>query len=361
MKSSKRTIAVVTGSRAEFGLLTPVMRAIDAHPKLRLRVIVAGLHLSQGTWRDVRNAGFEIAARAPMQRPGVTGRAADVQALARGIGRLGDAFDRLRPDVVVVLGDRIEALAAACAANVGGFHLAHIHGGDRAEGVADESMRHAVSKLAHVHFAATALSRKRLVRMGEDPRCVFNVGSPAMDGLRDVQPAPDAPQVIVVQHPIGASDAQERRRMTQTLRATAGYTRLVLGPNADPGSAGIRAAAKAAGVAVVDHVPHERFRALLAGARAIVGNSSSGLIEAAGLGVPCVNVGPRQAGRERPPTVIDCDYGESSVRTALRRAFHMKIRGTRHPYGDGRAGPRIARLLSELDLKAIPQRKHNAY
>ncbi|MCE9592458.1 MAG: UDP-N-acetylglucosamine 2-epimerase [Planctomycetes bacterium] len=361
MAASPRYIIAVTGTRAELGLLAPVMRAIDAHRRLRLGVVATGTHLTRGTWREIPSMGFQIAAKVPMQRRGGTGRAADVAALGRGITGLGAAFDKLKPDAVLVLGDRVEVLAAACAAAVGGYRLAHIHGGDRAEGIADESMRHAVSKLAHLHFTASALSRERLIRMGENPKRVFNTGSPAIDGLQEIQPYMDAdgPGVVVMQHPIGAADSAEERWMKQTLAAVG--EAYLFAPNSDPGSAGIRRALRPYRCTVIEHLPRGDFLRLLAGARAIVGNSSAGLIEAAGLRVPCVNIGPRQGGREKPSNVIDCGYGETNVRLALARALKMDRRRIRHPYGDGRTGPRIAQILATIDLTAISTRKQNAY
>lgn len=361
MSPQQRTIAVVTGTRAEFGLLLPVMRAIRAHRDLQLRTIVTGTHWTAGTWRDVRDAGFTIDAKVRMQKKEQSGRAADVEALARGVRGLGEVFASMQPDFVVVLGDRIEVLAAASAASVGGFRVAHIHGGDRAEGVADEAVRHAVSKLAHLHFAATARSRKRLIRMGEAAARVYNVGSPAVDGLRAMAPADDAPAVIVLQHPIGASDEQERQWMRGTLRATARHERLVMSPNHDPGRDGIMRALREAKVDVVDHLPRARFLSLLAGAGVIVGNSSAGLIEAAALRTACLNIGPRQGGRERPGNVVDCDYGERAVRAALHQALDLDLRRMRHPYGNGRAGERIAEVLAQVDLADLPGRKQNSY
>jgi UDP-hydrolysing UDP-N-acetyl-D-glucosamine 2-epimerase len=350
-----RHIVVVTGTRAEYGLLEPVMRAIAAEPRLRLSVIVCGTHLVTETWRDV---SFPIAAKISMQKPGDRGRAADVTATARGIAGFGEAFAVMRPDFVVVLGDRIEAFAAASAASIGGFRVAHIHGGDRAEGVSDEAMRHAISKLSHLHFAATSLSRKRLIKMGEVARLVLNVGSPAADGLSGVIPA-DGPEIIVLQHPIGASDEQEKEWMRGTLRATAKFSRLLMAPNRDAGSAGVRAAMK--GLDVAEHFPRDAWLSLLAGARVIVGNSSAGLIEAAILKVPCVNIGPREAGREKPGSVIDCEYGKGNVRAAVKRALKLNLKKTRHPYGDGRSGERIAEVLATIALDRVTVRKHNSY
>jgi UDP-hydrolysing UDP-N-acetyl-D-glucosamine 2-epimerase len=361
MGQSARAISVVTGSRAEFGLLKPVMRAIAEHPDLALHTIVTGTHLSADTKQDITAAGFAIDAEAPMQQPNDTGRAAETQALARGIGEIGQALERLKPAFVLVLGDRIEAYAAASAAHVAGYRLAHVHGGDRAEGIADEALRHAISKLAHVHCPASAASRRRLTRMGEPPAQVYRVGSPAIDDLSAIEPATDAPAAIVLQHPIGEDEAQERQWMEATLHATAPYSRLVLMPNHDAGRAGIVQAIEAANVDAIEHVPRSRFVALLKGARVIVGNSSAGLIEAAAVKTACVNVGPRQAGREKPGQVVDCDYGEAPVAGALEQALNLDLRRLRHPYGKGDAGRRIADTLAGLDLAALPLRKRNAY
>jgi len=357
----RRSIAVVTGTRAEFGLLAPVMRAIAAHDMLRLRTIVTGTHLIADTWRDVRDAGFTIDAKVRMQRRGASGRAADVDALGRGVQGVGQTLERMRPDVVLVLGDRVEAFAAASAASVGGFRVAHIHGGDRAEGVADEAMRHALSKLAHLHFAASAQSRRRLIRMGEHAQHVHNVGSPAVDGLRGLEAADDAPDVIVMQHPIGEDNDRERKWMHATLRATAGHHRLVLAPNHDAGRDGVMRAIRDDKVSAVSHLPRPRFLSLLKGAGLIVGNSSAGLIEAAALRVPCVNIGPRQAGRQKPGSVIDCDYGQAHVRRAIAQAHRLDLSRMRHPYGNGRAGERIAATLARVRWADVPVRKQNRY
>lgn len=378
-----RRIAVVTGSRAEFGLLAPVMRAIAAHDALTLGTIVAGAHLVSGTDADVEAAGFTIDARVAMHDAdgvgnvgGRTGRAADAVALGRGVGGFAGVFEAMKPAVVVVLGDRIEAFAAAAAASVGGVRVAHLHGGDRAEGVADEAMRHAVTKLAHLHLPATAESRRRIIRMGEAPEHVFRVGSPAVDGLRAVRPATGGPRAIVLQHPIGDDAETERRRMAETLAATAAIgPRLVLMPNTDPGCEGVQRAIEESGlqptddgggdgqarVGLASHLPRERFLAMLKGAAVIVGNSSAGLIEAAALRTPCVNVGPRQGGRQRPANVVDCDYGRANVEAAIRRALDLDLRSNRHPYGSGRTGPAVAELFAAVDLDAIPIRKRNRY
>lgn len=340
------------------------MRAIGGHARLHLQVVVTGTHLTRRTDHDIEAAGFEILDRVPMQNMSDVGRSADVAALGRGVIGLGETLVANKPDVVVVLGDRIEALAGALAASVGGVLLAHIHGGDRAEGVADEAMRHAISKLAHLHFPATKSSAKRLIRMGEDPAQVHVVGSPAIDTTSHITPGaadPDAPDVLVMQHPIGGRDAEEKKWMLATLAATQSTRRIVMAPNGDPGSAGIRAALRERRIAPVEHLPHERFLSLLAGTHVMVGNSSTGLIEAAALRVPVVNIGSRQAGREKPGNVVDCDYGTASVRAAVVRARALDLRRMRHPYGDGQTGQRIATILASADLNCAAIRKVNQY
>ncbi len=359
----RRRVAVVTGSRAEFGLLAPVMRAIAAHPSLELQVVVAGAHLlpPSETRREVA-AEFEIAAEVPMQRPGETGRAADARALGRGVSGFAEAFDRLAPDFVLLLGDRIEPFAAVSAASIGGRPIAHIHGGDRAEGVADEAMRHAITKLAHVHFPATAASAERIGRMGEDESRIHIVGSPAIDGLAGIEAMSDAdaaalgdPDVIFLMHPVGDDREVERRRAAAGLEALRGRRVLALHPNFDAGREGVLDAIGASGVRAIDHAPRPVFIGLLkrlarrAGGM-IVGNSSAALIECAALRLPAVNLGPRQAGRERAGNIVDVrgEGGASDVHEAIERAMRIERSGLGHPYGDGRSGVRIAKILGKI-------------
>jgi len=374
-----RRVAVVTGSRADFGLLRPVMLAIHAHPELELAVIAAGAHLiaPAETFRDVKTT-FAVADAVPMQIAGKTGRVEDAHALGRGVGRFARAFDRLRPDWVLVLGDRIEAFAAASAASVGGWALAHVHGGDRAEGIADEAMRGAITKLSHLHLAATATSADRLLRMGERPEHVHAVGSPAADGLAAIPPLDDGafdelgrPTAVLLMHPVGRPVELEEAAAASILEGLAGERILALHPNFDPGREGILRAILAAGVPARTHLPRDRFVGLLrrladrtGGAPgALVGNSSAALIEGAILRVPAVDIGPRQAGRERGPNAVHAE-GErpEAVRAAVARARGLELREGDHPYGDGGAGPRIAALLARTNPHdPALLRKRNAY
>jgi len=369
--ASRRRIAVVTGSRAEFGLLRPVMHAIAARPDCELITIAAGSHLISPalTLRDVQ-AEFRIFDSVPMQIAGRVGRAEDAESVAKGIGRFTRIFQHAEPDWVVVLGDRIEAFAAAASAAIGGWALAHIHGGDRAEGIADESMRHAISKLSHLHFAATDGSRERLVRMGEEPARVYDIGSPAIDGLAVVPELSDArfeelgaPAVVVLLHPVGRSDEHEEAGATEVLagalRAAGDQRVLVLAPNFDPGRVGVVRAITAAAAAskqfkAVEHLARAEFVALLKrlshSRGVLIGNSSAGLIEAAALKVPVVDVGSRQRGRERPAHAVHVDHERADeIARAAASARTIAPGSLSHPYGDGRAGERIAEILSRTN------------
>lgn len=383
-----RTVAVITGSRAEFGLLRPVMDAIRKHKRLRLRVVVAGSHMlpPSRTIREVE-AAYTVAARVPMQRPGHSARADDARAVARGIEGFARAFTKLKPDWAVVLGDRIEAFAAASAASIAGLAVCHIHGGDRAEGIADEAMRHAITKLAHLHCAATALSAQRIVRMGERAAHVHITGSPAIDGLARIKPMPlDAwmalglPQAVFLMHPCGGDPRKERQAAAATLNAWAQAvpgrsTVLVLQPNHDAGRAGIATAIRAFSRSAacgprIDHLPRHNFIALLKRLRessprgVLIGNSSAGLIECAAIGLPAINIGPRQSGRERARNAIDVAVVTrpamtSAIQAATRLAVGLKPSAL---FGDGRAGPRIAALLARIDPHDTELlRKRNAY
>lgn len=382
-ESVRRRVAVVTGSRAEFGLLAPVMRAVRSHPNLQLLTIAAGSHLipPAETFRDVK-AEFEIADSIPMQVAGRTTRADDAEALGRGTARFARSFEALAPDWVVVLGDRIEALAAASAASVGGWALAHVHGGDRAEGIADEAMRHAVTKLAHLHFPATALSAQRIIHMGEPPEHVHIVGSPALDDLPRIAALDDdafaalgRPTAVLLLHPLGRSSESEEHVAGVILDALAGHRVLALEPNHDPGRDGIlralRTAVEKSGTHTIGHMPRSHFVGLLrrlalrTAGRAggvLVGNSSAALIECAAIACPAVNIGPRQAGREHGGNVVHAPESSQSVRTACAEALSRDLTNLVHPFGDGQAGRRIAAMLAATDPR-VPgfMRKRCAY
>lgn len=370
----RRTIAVVTGSRAEFGLLRTVIQAITSHPSLQHRLIITGTHLlPDHNTVDEISKECSVFARIPMYTGSEQSRFDDAAALGRGISGFAESLRNAPPDVVLVLGDRIEAFAAAAAASISGIRVAHMHGGDRAEGIADEAMRHAITKLAHIHFPATQTSAMRIIAMGEDPRCVHIVGSPAIDELNTIPPLNEAkyralgsPVIIVLLHPVGDDDAVELERAAQLIRAAmdVGPT-LVLHPNHDPGRSGIMRTIELSNCRHVAHLPRSQFVGLLRRAKVIVGNSSAGLIECAAIPIRAINIGRRQAGREMPANVINLlvwDY--QTIRRTLSDCISkppLSRDAVPHPYGNGLAGHRTAESLATFNEQDHPVAKRNTY
>ncbi len=368
----------MTGTRAEFGLLEPVLRAIAGRRTLSPVLIVTGMHLLKqfgATVRDVRRAGWPIDAQIPMQ----TGRddvLADCHAVSRGISGIARALRRLRCEVTVVLGDRIEAFAAASAAHLSRIPVAHIHGGDRATGQTDDALRNAITRLAHVHCVASPDARRRLLRMGEASWRIHRVGAPGLDDIRQAlrrapgQPHPKGPPfALIVQHPATPDPAREYRTMRDILWAVqqCGLRGTIIYPNSDSGHSGIlRAIREVRGErcwTTIPSLPRTEYLRLAARASVLVGNSSSGIIESASLGLRVVNIGPRQDGRLRcGPHVIDVPARRAAVLRGLRQALRRpRPRVTSSVYGDGRAGPRIALILERLTIDDRLLRKQLAY
>jgi GDP/UDP-N,N'-diacetylbacillosamine 2-epimerase (hydrolysing) len=375
----RRRVAVVTGTRAEYGVLQTVLAAIAAHPRLELQLAVTGMHLLAKFGRTVRQVerdGWPIVARVPMQRG--DGAALDhASGLARGVQGLAKAFDEAGSEIVLVLGDRIEALAGALAATTTGRILAHVHGGDVAPGDLDDRLRHSITKLAHLHLVASRSAGRRVARLGESRQRIVVVGAPGLDRLRellDEAPPRRGPSgtALVVQHPIGRSDAVERRGMTRLLNevAAAGLHRTLVYPNSDRGHDGIITALEsharrspAGQVRVVRSLQRDEYLRLLLAADVLVGNSSSGIIEAPLAGTPTVDVGERQAGRELGgPTVVHATEDAASIRRALARALRLPHRCRRRSvYGDGHAGERIAAALVAVSPDRAFERKTITY
>jgi GDP/UDP-N,N'-diacetylbacillosamine 2-epimerase (hydrolysing) len=303
--------------------------------------------------------------------------AAMASALAHGLLGMIPILQTEKPDVVLLLGDRGEMLAGALAAIHLNIPIAHVHGGERS-GTVDEPVRHAISKLAHYHFTATGAARARLIRMGEHAPHVFATGAPGLDGLAATARRPRAelcaaleldparPVSLLIYHPVLQTAASAGQEMSEVIDATktAGTQVVCLKPNSDAGHQAIRdAIARNASpeFRVVTHFPREDYLSWLEAADVLVGNSSSGIIEAASFGLPVVNVGGRQQGRERNANTVDVPVERTAIMTALVAA----LRHGRHPrqniYGDGRAGEKIAELLSTLPFPKDLLNKSNAY
>ena len=364
MSNDPRSICFVTGTRAEYGLMRSTLAAVRDHPGLRLQIVVTGMHLSARHGRTVntiRDDGWTVDATVPWS-------GADLAAqTGRATAGLAAAFKRLSTDVVLVVGDRVEAFAAATAGHLSGRVVAHVHGGDRALGQVDDALRHAITKLAHVHFPATPASAARLLKLGEDRWRVHRVGSPGIDGIvAAAEVVTDLPRhrfALVVLHPTDVDEAVEERRAAMLLAAVraAGLAAVVVYPNNDPGHRGIvRCWERLGGDMIYRDVRRPRFLGLMRDAAVLVGNSSSGIIEAASFGTPVVDVGPRQRGREHDDNVAHVAWSRAAI-TAAIAAMSGRRFPRRNPYGGRGTGRRIAGVLGRVPLDARLRRKLIAY
>jgi UDP-hydrolysing UDP-N-acetyl-D-glucosamine 2-epimerase len=337
------------------------LEAIRARRDLQLQIVATGMHLSRSHGRSIdqiRKDGFAIDATVGWP----AGNDLAAATMAAG-ARLAKVFSKLRPDVVLVTGDRVEAFAAASAGHLSGCVVAHVHGGDRALGQCDDALRHAITKLAHLHFPATRQSAERIHKLGEQRERIFRVGTPGLDDIAEIgkTAAPEpwskakGKYAVAILHPETADDAVAERQaklMLRALKRAAVPSVVLIDPNNDPGWEGIAACygrIRDAGVTRVANLSRPEFLRLLAGSGLLVGNSSSGIIEAASLGVRVVNIGRRQEGRERSANVIDVDWEVGKIVTAIRGHFGRRFAG-RNVYGSGGAGVRIAQILSDVPL-----------
>ena len=372
----RRRICFVTGTRAEFGLMQTTLRAIAAHPALSLQIIATGMHLDPAHGaglRSIREQGWTIDAVVAWPRGGDSDLTQRATSTGNAVAKMAVQFKKLQSDVVLVVGDRVEAFAGATAGQLSGRIVAHVHGGDRAAGQVDDCLRHAISKMAHVHFPATTLSRKRLVRMGEDPWRIFSCGSPGVDGIVDAvmtfEGAPTGAFALVVYHPVDPDDRIEERRMSDILReAVRPLGRaVVIYPNNDPGSAGVRRAIERRGddarFVVRRDVPRGQFLGLMRDAAFMIGNSSSGIIEAASFGLPVIDAGERQQGREHGTNVMHVGNEPAAIARSVARLSADQFRRypKRNVYGGQNVGTKIANALADLVIDSRLRQKLIAY
>jgi GDP/UDP-N,N'-diacetylbacillosamine 2-epimerase (hydrolysing) len=370
-----RKTCVVTGTRAEYGLLRPVMQAIQRSPQLELHLIVAGMHLSHefgDTYREIERDGFAADARVDMTFSGDSA-AAMAKAIGIGIYGMAQAVESLDPEVVLVLGDRTEAFAGAVAGAGMNKIVAHIHGGEVTRGGLDESLRHAITKLSHLHFVATERSRQRVLRMGEPEENVFLTGAPGLDSILN-QKLYDSgelsrrlgitfgqPRILLVEHSVSTRADAAASEMAESLAALGelGYQTIVIYPNCDAGGRRVidqlREFGGAPWLHVFQNLEHTTYLSLLAGVDVLVGNSSSGIIEAPALHVPVVNIGPRQQGRERSAGILDVAPEREAIKKAIEVAlrddgFRARVRESASVYGDGQASRRIVEVLETLTV-----------
>jgi UDP-hydrolysing UDP-N-acetyl-D-glucosamine 2-epimerase len=377
----RRKICVVTTSRADFGLLSGLIKAIQADNGLRLQVIVSGMHLSPlfgRTWRDVEAQGIKIDRKIRLQLSGRS-NLENLNSIGLGMKGFGKALSELRPDIVVLLGDRFELIAPAVSALLLGIPIAHIHGGELTEGAIDDSVRHAITKMASLHFAATEVYRKRIIQMGEVPERVFNFGAPGLDQIHaaplmtrrqvelDLGISLQKPVALVTYHPV----TRDRDSVEDQLRSligaieASGLHAVFTMANADAQGNIINRRLEATCAENPDrfkwvpHLGHRRYLSCLKHFAVMIGNSSSGLTEAPSFRMPVVNIGDRQQGRVRAQNIIDVrctkDAIAEGIRHALSPRFLKSLRRMRNPYDrfhDGRASERIKNVLKNVPISS---------
>ncbi|EKE75427.1 UDP-N-acetylglucosamine 2-epimerase [Gallaecimonas xiamenensis] len=375
-----RKIAVFTGTRAEYGLLYWVIKALHESDQAQLQLLVGGMHLSPEfgyTLTQIEQDGFAVTEKLEflLSSDSPVGIS---KSTALALISTAEALDRHQPDLLVVLGDRFEAMAAAQAAMIARVPVAHLHGGEATEGVIDEAARHAITKMAHLHFTATDAYRQRVIQLGESPERVFNVGAPGLDSIltlpllaRESLPQAigfnlDKPYFLVTYHPVTLSAGGASQSLDQLLAVLDEYPdhQLVISyPNADTHSRklielleGYRARHPER-VFLVQSLGQLRYLSLMKHCVAVLGNSSSGIIEAPSLGVPTVNIGIRQKGRIAGASVVHCADDKAAMAAAIKSvlspAFQERCRHAKNPYGEGGASQKIVETLLAFPLQGI--------
>lgn len=369
-----KKIAVITGTRADYGIYYPILKAILAHPDLKLSLIVTGSHLSPNfgnTVEEILKDGFKIEAKVDMLLDGDTGSAM-ARSLGTGIIGITQVLELIKPHILLILGDRGEMLAGAIAGVHMNIIVVHIHGGE-VSGTVDEPLRHAITKLSHIHLVATEESAQRIIKLGERKDMIFVVGAPGLDTIVNQELiAPEIiakkfnlnlskPILLVLQHPVTTEVKKASWQIKQTMEALTELsmqTILIL-PNSDAGGQAMIKIIKKYNqypfMQSFQNLPHREYLSLMKIAKVMIGNSSSGIIEAPSFHLPVVNIGTRQQGRQRAKNVIDVRYDKTEIVKAVNKAlfnsnFKEKVRNCPNPYGDGKTGPRIAVILSEIKI-----------
>ena len=371
----KRKITVTTGSRSEYGILRPVLKEICKSKKLKLFLIVTATHLSKKhgmTINEIKKDGFKISATLDMIPKGNTGYHMS-QALGNGINGFSNIFNRYKPDINLVLGDRDEMLASAIAAYHMNIPNAHIHGGDKSMGGIDEYNRHAITKISNIHFAATQKSKERIIKMGEDPKNVYVTGSPSIDEilLDKITAKKDfekkygikfsGSEIILVQHPVTTESKSSKKQIQNTLKAIVKVKEITIAiaPNSDAGNQEIFNSLKSYSkkypfIKLYYSIPRNDFLSMLKNSGVLVGNSSSGMIEGSYFNTPVVNIGIRQKDRERGNNIIDVENGETeSIYRCILKALKMKkqsLKKFNRIYGNGKASLKIVKHLEKIQL-----------
>ncbi|MBG78863.1 MAG: UDP-N-acetylglucosamine 2-epimerase (hydrolyzing) [Alphaproteobacteria bacterium] len=365
-------ITVITGGRADWGLLSPVCRAIENDPNFTLRIVACGQHLMANatSLAAIKNDGFSVNATIDM---GLTqaDKARDITiALGKGITGFAQEFDEHRPDLLLILGDRYEIMGAVQAALIAKVPVAHLCGGDITEGAIDDAIRHAMTKMSHLHFTTNEDAKKRVIQLGETPNTVHNVGNPGLDHIHTIEKmdrdtffksinfTPNIYNLLVTFHPVTLeqNSLEQCQNMLDALAMLKNDTNIILtGSNADPEGMQITQMAKDFAAhnqnsIFIESLGSKRYLNALRHVNAMVGNSSSGLYEAPSFGIPTVNIGTRQQGRIKASTVIDCIPEKDAIFSALQQAMQTPKVTPCNPYGDGNTAQRILDILKETNI-----------
>jgi UDP-hydrolysing UDP-N-acetyl-D-glucosamine 2-epimerase len=374
----KRKIAVLTGTRAEYGILSPLLEKIQKAKDLELHLIISGVHLLEDfglTISEIRIKENDNIYMSKMYNKNFSKSTYYGEALAKGIKEITWILCRSKPDILVIFGDRLEALAAALAAACLNIPIAHIHGGDKTDsGHIDESIRHGITRFAHIHFTATKNHTNRLIKMGEERWRIFQVGALGLDSIinqkfltkeelaKKLNINFDNKLIICIFHPVHLEKDLTGKQMHTILEAIKelGIQTVIIYPNNDPGSADIIKEIERCRnfnfIKIFPNLPHLEYISLLKYAHVLIGNSSSGIIEAPSLKLPVVNIGLRNLGREHADNVIFVkDIKKQPIIEAINKAlydkeFRKKVINCINPYGDGYASERIVKVLSTIKI-----------
>ncbi len=376
---TKRKICIVTGTRAEYGLLFWLMKEIGADTELELQIIATGMHLSPEfglTYKEIEK-DFTIDKKIEMLLSSDT-----PIGISKSMGlaqiSLAEAFDELKPDIIVLLGDRYEIFSAASAAMIARIPIAHLHGGETTEGAFDEAIRHSITKMSHLHFTATEKYRERVIQLGENPAKVFNVGGMGIENIkrlrlltkgefeRSIDFKLAQKNILVTFHPVTLENSSARNQFQELLDAldTLEDTHIIFTKaNSDTDGRIINQMIdeyvaknhhKSVGFTSLGQL---RYLSALQYVDAVVGNSSSGLAEAPSFQIGTINIGDRQKGRIKADSVIDCEPGKESILQAVDRLYSDEFQATlkvvKNPYGDGIASQKVLEVLKQDNLKGI--------
>ena len=384
MVNKKKKIAYISGTRADFGLMTPILKAIDRNRYLDLQVYVTGIHLMKEFGHTIDAVKKEFPKTKKIEAVFKTDdRSGMADFTGEFLNQLVGVLDKDRPDLILTLGDRPEMLCAALAALYLGIPTGHVHGGEKTSTV-DELARHAITKLAHIHFPATKESAERIKKMGEEDQRIHVVGAPALDVIlneklptreelfKELKIDPNQKVILVSQHPVSGEVKQAGKQIRETLAAVKkfGLSVVITYPHADAGGRKIIEAINREKnnpmFRIIPSLNYKKFLALEKECSVWVGNSSGAMIESSSFKTPAVNIGTRQMGRQRGDNVIDTGYDRYEIEKAIYKSlndfkYQTKLKKVKSPWGDGKTGPRVAKLLENLKIDSKLLKKQIIY